>query len=132
MGLVRSGADLSAPVTWIAALVAIGLPATGAAVLLSGPFRERGRRRDRTARLARETQEADVLALAREHGGRLTLAEAMADLALSEPTARGILSDLTTRGMCDLQVTESGLLVYVFDDLALLDEKPDSRGVLDV
>lgn len=131
-GFARSGASLADPVSWLALLVAVGVPAgAGIALLTGGPGAGR-RLRERKERLRRETLDAELIRLAGERDGKLTVVEAVTELAVSAEEAKAALSSLVTRDLADIEVTGSGLLVYAFHDVRLLHEKPDARDVLDV
>ena len=117
--------------TVVALLIGAGLPVAGGAWLIAGHFgagRVRGERREA---LRRETLEAEVLRLAGRHAGRLTAVEVAGELAVSPATAEEALHALAMRKAADLQVTDSGVLVYVFHDLAHASEKDQARRLLD-
>lgn len=117
--------------TVVALLIGAGLPVAGGAWLIAGHFgagRVRGERREA---LRRETLEAEVLRLAGRHAGRLTAVEVAGELAVSPAAAEEVLHALALRKVADLQVTESGVLVYVFHDVAHASEKDQARRLLD-
>lgn len=131
LGFLNSDAALGAPATLAALLVTVALPAAGGAWLLSGHL-GRGRRLAASREHLRvQTMEAEVLRLAREHAGRLTVVEVASDLAVTPETAKQVLDSLVTRQVADLEVTDSGVLVYSFYDVRHLSEKPGARGILD-
>lgn len=131
-GFLRSDASLASPATWVALAVAVGVPAAaGVALVTGGPGRAR-RLRERKEQLRRDTLDAELIRLAGERDGRITVVEAVTALGVPAEAARDALSSLVTRGLADIEVTESGLLVYAFPDVRLLHEKPHSRDVLDV
>jgi hypothetical protein len=55
-----------------------------------------------------------VLRLAREHKGRLTVAEVLAETTLSLPEAQKTLDELAYAGACQLIVGERGMQIYYF------------------
>lgn len=117
--------------TVVALLIGAGLPVAGGAWLIAGHFgagRVRGERREA---LRRETLEAEVLRLAGRHAGRLTAVEVAGELAVSPAAAEEVLHALALKKVADLQVTESGVLVYVFHDVAHASEKDQARRLLD-
>ena len=117
--------------TGVALLIGAGLPVAGGAWLIAGHFgagRVRGERREASRR---ETLEAEVLRLAGRHAGRLTAVEVAGELAVSPAAAEEALHALALRKVADLQVTESGVLVYVFHDVAHASEKDQARSLLD-
>jgi hypothetical protein len=131
LGFVSADLTSSAFVTALTFIVAVGIPGAAGAALLAGHFGHKKRLVGGRAQLIRQTQEAELLRLAGEHGGRLTVVEVVRELALTHPAAEELLRSLVVRGFAEVEVTESGLLVYTFPELQLLDEKPSSRSVLD-
>lgn len=126
-------ADLagSAAATWAALLVAVGVPGVAGSALLYQHFAGRNALAGRRDALRRQTQEAEVLRLAGEHDGRLTAVEVVRDLAMSHDDADALLRRLVERGAADVEVTDTGLIVYRFDDIRRLGDKSTGRGVLD-
>lgn len=130
IGFMGADVDASAPATLAAVLVVVVLPAVaGLTLLVRRPGSARAHaRRDA---LRRETIESEVLRLAAQHGARLTVVEVVSALGVSTDAAEEALNALAARDMAELQVTNSGVIVYAFRDIALLGEKPHARGVLD-
>ncbi len=63
--------------------------------------------------------------------GRLTVVEVVAELAVPDDTAKQALDALMTRELAEIEITDSGVLVYAFHDIQHLSEKPRARGLLD-
>ena len=72
-----------------------------------------------------------MLRLAGRHAGRLTAVEVAGELAVSPAAAEEALHALALRKVADLQVTDSGVLVYVFHDVLHASEKDQARRLLD-
>lgn len=124
------GADVEGPAAVFALLITVLLPAAGGAALLTGRVRGRalGARR---AELRQQTLEAELLRLAGRHGGKLTIVEAVGELAITPEDAKQALDALAVRGLADFEVTESGVIVYVFHDVQNLGDKARSKGLLE-
>ena len=131
VGFLGADIDVSAPATLLAALVGIGLPAAGGVALLARHFGAGRRRESRREQLRRQTVDAEILRLAAQRGGKLTVVEVVTELALTPQAATESLNALMTRDLADIEVTESGVLVYSFRDVQHLPEKTDSRKILD-
>jgi hypothetical protein len=131
LGFLRSDAALGAPATVVALLIAVGLPAAGSVALAAGHLRGRGRLARRREELRRQTIESEILRLAEQRGGRLTAVEVASDMAISPEAAKDALDSLALRELAELEITDSGLLVYAFHDVRHLREKPHAKGVLD-
>jgi hypothetical protein len=131
LGFVRSGAALSSPATIVALLVVVVLPAIGGVALLRSRGRTRGALDTRRDDLRRRTIDAEVIRLAGERAGRLTVLELVTELALSPEEAKDTLNDLMRRDVADIEVTDAGAIVYRFPDVQGLDDKHRARGLLD-
>jgi hypothetical protein len=131
LGFFNADISESAMVTALTLIVGVGIPGVAGGTLLLQHFGRGKKLAGRRAQLKRQTQEAELLRLAGEHDGRLTVVEVVRELAMTHPEAESLLRSIVVRGFADVEITESGLLVYTFPDVQLLDEKTTSRGVLD-
>ena len=126
------GADLdSTGATVLALVLAVGLPAAGGIGLIASHYRSGGMVAERKADLRRQTIDAEILRLAGQQGGKLTVVEVVRALALPPEDAKVALDDLARRELADHQVTDSGVIVYAFHDIARLSEKSKAKGILD-
>jgi hypothetical protein len=130
LGFLQSGPAVGAA-TVVAFLISVGIPGVGGALLLAS-----GRRGGRglTARqeaLRLETVEAEVIRLAGRHDGRLTVVEVSGELGVPADEAKAVLDELMAREVADIEVTESGVLVYEFHDVRHLAEKSSATPLLD-
>jgi len=131
VGFIRSDASLTAPATIAALLITVVLPAAGGVALIAGQMRGRGRLARRKDELKRQTVESEILRLAERHSGRLTAVEVASDMAISPEAAKDALDSLAEREVADIEITNSGLIVYAFRDVRHLGEKAHAKGVLD-
>ena len=74
-------------------------------------------------------QQSRVVRLARQRGGRLTVTETAADTGLTVEEASEILKRLADGGFVEVEITDSGLIVYRFPEVLFAHEKHWSRGV---
>ena len=98
-------------------LILVVLPAVGGGSLIYSHLRRSRTSRDRIERLRGQTQEAEILRLAKEKGGKLTVADVMAETSLDADTVEDRLLSLITQGFGDFEPTESGTIVYSFYDM---------------
>lgn len=131
IGFLGSSAALGAPATIAALLITVALPAAAGVALALGPVRGRGRLSRRREELRQQTIESEILRLAGQRGGRLTAVEVATDMAISPEAAKDALDSLALREQAELEITESGVIVYAFHDVRHLQEKPHAKGVLD-
>ena len=131
LGFVRSDVDPRALSTIVALGIGAGLPAGGGMWLLARHFGGRRRIGHRREQLRRDTIEAEVLKMAARNDGRLTAVEVSGELALAPATAEEVLNGLMTRELAEIEVTDSGLLVYTFHDVRSLSETASAKGILE-
>ena len=85
---------------------------------------------DAAAHLVRyRRQQSRVVRLARQRGGRLTVTETAADTGLTVEEASEILKRLADGGFVEVEITDSGVIVYRFPEVLFAHEKNWSRGV---
>lgn len=131
MGFFNLSRPLSAPAAIATLLFTVGLPAGAGIALLRSHFAARGSLARRRDDLRRQTQESELLKLSQELGGKVTVVEGAARLALPTTTVDELLAGLHERGVAEIEVTEAGLIVYRFPDIQHLPGKSTSRDVLD-
>lgn len=134
VGFLRSG-GVGGAARLVAFLIAVVAPAAGglylwwsASASRSAALAEQRRRR---SLLTRRTLEAELLKLAERRGGKLTVVEGVAELAYDAETVEETLKDMAAQGLAEIEIAESGMLVYAFRDVRALHEKADAKGVLD-
>lgn len=131
IGFLKARPDAGTAAVLLTVLIAIVLPAAGGLYLWWTTFADRAALAERRERLRRQTLEAELLKLARRRGGKLMVVEAAAELAFDAETLEETLNAMAARGLCDVELSESGVMVYAFYDVRHLDEKEAARGVLD-
>ena len=85
---------------------------------------------DTAAHLVRyRRQQNRVVRLAQQRGGRLTVTEAAADTGLTVEEVGDILKRMADGGFVEIEITDSGMIVYRFPEVLFAHEKQWSRGV---
>ena len=131
LGFLNSDRGLSDAAALVAVALTVGLPATGAGLLLRSHFAERSRLVGRKAQLRQQTLEAEVMRFAGEHAGRLTVLEVTTRLGVTPEAAKEALDSLARREHADLEITDEGIIVYNFYDVRHQGGKDSARGLLD-
>ncbi len=129
LGFAQVGSVTAASL--IALILGAGIPAAVGIALLAGRL---GGDRSLTrakVQLRRQTIEAEVLRLAGQREGNITVVEVVSELAIDHSEATDVLETLSVRGLADIQITDSGTIVYDFRDLRLLGEKGSAKDVLE-
>ena len=86
------------------------------------------RKLDAAALLVRHRkQQNQIVRLARQKGGRLMVAETAADTGLMVQEAEEILRELADGGYAEVEVTDSGMMVYRFPEFLYSHEKHWAR-----
>ncbi len=130
LGFFRSDALLTAPATIAALLITVALPATGGVLLISNRFGRGKRLALRREELRQQTFESEILRLAAQRQGRLTAVEVMTEFAIPLDQANALLESLMVRQLADVEVTDSGVVVYAFHDIQHVGDKPRAKGIL--
>ncbi|MBI6545417.1 MAG: hypothetical protein HY692_01400 [Cyanobacteria bacterium NC_groundwater_1444_Ag_S-0.65um_54_12] len=131
-GFLRSHVNPWAPATLIALLVAVVLPLGVGIFLLAGVLGAGSKIDRRREELRHQTLQAEILRLAACHGGKLTVVEVTTELAIDPKSAEEALDALAVRESAEVELTESGIMVYAFRGLEhLKEEKARSKRILD-
>ncbi|MEX2049249.1 MAG: hypothetical protein WEB90_06700 [Gemmatimonadota bacterium] len=125
------GADVAGPQAVLALIITVLLPAAGGVALITGRVGARGSIGRRREELRSHTLQAELLRLAGRHRGRLTIVEVVGELAVPPEEAKEALDALAVQGFADFEVTDSGVIVYVFHEVQHIDDKHDSKGLLE-
>jgi hypothetical protein len=131
LGFLLSGQSLFAPATFFGFLVAVLLPAVTGGFLLKPAAAPRGRLPHNREQIRQRTLQSEVLRLAGERQGRLTIVEVVEQFAVTPEEAKTALDALALEGMADFAVTDSGMVVYDFPELRQLEDKSKAKGILD-
>ena len=125
----------AADVGGMAAIIALGitvvLPGVAGAALIRRHLRGGTGLSERRNDLRQQTLEAELLRLSGVKGGKLTIVEAVSELAITPEEAKHALDELSRRGLADFEVTDSGVIVYAFHDVQHLSEKSKAKGILE-
>lgn len=131
LGFLRSATVLSSPATIAALLITVVLPAVGGVLLTTRRFTRGKQLTARRELLRQQTFESEILRLAGQRDGRLTAVEVMTEFAIPLDQANNLLESLMIRELADIEVTDSGVVVYAFHDIKHLPDKPRAKGILD-
>lgn len=112
---------------FFAVLIAVVLPLGGGAFLLWESYRSQRVLKASKSSLAQKTLRAEILKLAAQNEGRLTVLEVTQAFALDQAQAEAALDALALEGLADHQLTDEGLLVYHFSEVQQLKNKAQSK-----
>ena len=131
LGFASADLAVSGLVKTLTLLVSVGIPGTAGVTILMKHFRGGKRLENRREQLRLQTQEAELLRMAGENAGRLTVVEVVRELAMTHIDAETLLKSTVHSGVSEIEITDDGLLVYRFPDVQMLGGKSSSKGVLD-
>lgn len=131
IGFVKSTADGVSAAEIAALILAVVVPGAVGAKLLRDRFGRDQRIEHNKADLRNRTLAAEVLRLAGTHGGKLTIVEVVTALAITPDQAKDVMDGLARDGFADFQVTDSGVVVYDFQDVRRIGDKQDAKGILE-
>ena len=97
-------------------MIVVIAPALGGGLLLRSWFRRRKHLQERKERLRQQTLQVEILKLAGANGGSLRAIDAVAELGISREEADNTLEKLAVQGAAEVDITESGELVYRFSE----------------
>lgn len=118
-------------VTFLTFSIIVILPFVSGTLLIYYYYRDKTKLQRNKQNLAIKNLEAEVLKLAQKKGGSLTAVEVMADLAVNSETAKQVLESLAVQSLAEVEITESGVIVYSFYDVKHLHEKHKAKKILD-
>lgn len=131
LGFAVSDTTRSLGTTIAALLISVGIPAGAGIALIRNHYSSQRLLTADRAELRLQTWETELVKLAAQKGGKLTVVEAVSETGLRALQVEEALRSLTAQGLADIDVTESGLLVYRFPDVQLLEEKRGSKPLLE-
>lgn len=71
-----------------------------------------------------ETPEKSIVKIAKKHNNKITIIDVIRETSLSSEQAEDTLKKLASRGLAEIDVKESGTVVYVFRDVdSVIDEE---------
>ena len=131
IGFLAGGGRTHGPVVTIFVFgLTVVLPGATGLSLLRQHLRRLPPQPPQPAAIPAMNDESRIVRLAEEKAGRLTTIEVVGELGIGADAAEAFFTDLVARGMADVEMTDSGLTVYVFRDILKLKDKGDSHDVL--
>ena len=131
MGFFNANLEAGNLVKLLSLVITVALPLAGGSYILYSHYREREKFISNKNDLRNKILKAEILKLAEKKCGKLTVVEVMSDLALNNDTAEKLLDSMVSQSLADVELTESGVIVYSFYEIQHLKDKQKARGVLD-
>jgi len=99
-------------------LLFVLVPVISGAILIRSHFMSKKKREEELHRNVLATREKEVLKLAREKGGELTLPEIVSETSMNTNEADEIMREMVLKQFVDMRITDHGAVVYKFFDLS--------------
>jgi hypothetical protein len=100
-----------------ALLLGVG-PMAGGGLLIRGHLKAKQKALSAQKKDEYVRREKEIIRLAQQKAGRLSIPDIVAETSMNSDDAEHIMRELTTKGYVDMQVTESGVIVYEFYEIA--------------
>jgi hypothetical protein len=102
----------------IAALLFVVAPMGIGGALIRSHFKDKQKALQEKEDVVYKQREKQIIRLAQQKGGRLSIPEIAVDTSMSTEEAEKFMQELTAKGFVDMQVTDSGVIVYEFYEIA--------------
>lgn len=86
----------------------------------------------RAERKSKDQIEQDILRIASERRGRVTPAEVVLATKLGIDEAKKMLDSFCEKGLAQLNITDKGVIIYVFDGFLSEEEKETAKSPLEM
>jgi hypothetical protein len=116
----------------ISFLMAVILPGLVGIYMIIGHYKEIKRIKSSKNELGKKALQADIIKFAEQKEGKLSVVEVMGEFALDEDEVKNAMNSLMAQSIANIELTDSGLIVYKFTDIKLLKDKDNSKDILDV
>lgn len=127
VGFTQAQMNQSALVIFMTFCITVGLPLGGGAYLLWSARSQKKTLGASKSQLAAKTLQAEILRLAAEHHGHLTVLDVTQAFALDSEQAEAALDALTLKHLAEVQLTDDGLLVYAFPEVQQMGSKYQAK-----
>jgi len=119
-GFILNAADESFAVGVgdIAAVLLLSVaPAVGGGLLIYSHVKAKKKALLDKKKALQTQQEKEIIRLAQQKGGRLSIPDIVAGTSLSTVEADQVMRGMTEKGYVDMQVTDSGVIIYEFYEI---------------
>lgn len=129
LGFTQASLSQGPLVIFLSLCITVFLPLGGGFYLLKQSNTQSNSLMASKSQLAQKTLQAEILRLAAQKQGRLTVLEVTQAFALSAEQAELALDNLALDKVAEHQLTDEGLLVYIFPEVQQLAHKNQSKAI---
>lgn len=123
--------DQSTAVKTMTFAMGVGLPAAAGLGLVHSHRRDRKLLATHIVNSRLIALRSEILKLARENQEKLTEIEVISELGIEPAVANEVLTTLCQQDLAEIEMTDSGLIVYAFRDIQQLPSKHSSKDLFD-
>lgn len=131
LGFIKSNTEHELLVRVITFILAVVIPFSSGFGLLLSNYKQKKLLDNSKGSLANKILGSEILKLAEKNNAKLTVLEVVKELSVESNVAQEILDAFVAKNFAEIELTESGIIVYSFVDIQRLNEKEFSKGVLD-
>lgn len=129
LGFTQASLSQGPLVIFLSLCLTVFLPLGGGFYLVRSAGQQQKTLQANKSALAHKTLQAEILRLAAQHQGRLTILEVTQAFALTQEQAEAALDRLALEQLAEHQLTDDGLLVYTFPQVQQLAHKHQAKGL---
>jgi hypothetical protein len=129
MGFFASTKESTFATDLMMILLFVVAPIAGGLFMLRSHFTSQQKISREQKKALQSAREKEVILLAREKGGTLTIAEIIAESSLNPDEAEEVMNELVLKRYADMKTTDSGVMVYEFYEI--LKEKEEAELLRD-
>ncbi len=118
LGVVAGGGDESLAVNAVMFILFVIAPISGGGMLIRSHFKRKQKALLEKKKALQGTREKEVIRLAQQKGGYLSIPDIVAGTSMSTIEADQIMREMTEKGYVNMQVTDSGVILYEFYEIA--------------
>jgi hypothetical protein len=125
MGFFVSDKDFSFASAAMMILLFILAPIVGGLFTIRSHFTSKEKVSKEQMKALQGAHEKEVILLAREKGGALTIPEIIAESSLNSEEAEEVMKELVVKRYADMKMTDNGVIVYEFYEIMKQREEQD-------
>ena len=128
MGLFASGKQNSIAVSAIMLLLFVLAPIIGGIFTIRSHYLSKQKVSKEQKKALQGIHEKEIILLARQKGGTLTIPEIISESSLNSEEAEEAMKELVVKRYADMRMTETGIIVYEFYEI--LKQKEEQNEIL--
>lgn len=122
LGFLASTQEYNFLVDGIMLLLFVFAPILTGSFLVRSYFKAKQRAIEYYKKYTRAAREKEIIRLAQQKGGRVTIPEIVAETSMDAAEAEEIINDLIVKRFADMKMLDSGALVYEFFEMVHTNE----------